>query len=572
MNQIIQQSTPILVTFNEKSIIIHVSNIENYLYININSITSDSNKWKRGKIVSEKLKNINKKINGNSCFSVKNTGTWLIFSMIEDFGNWHKDGFGTFLNENLRTLFDEYIHGEDPYFTSLMYNDNRCIIRANRETAHINLTDILNIYKKDIRHWKQSILYKNYIQENPTYIHSGNTSLDEFGIRTSYGHPNIACLLLEWLYKNNKDKELYDTIIKFIVDSEDESESEDGNCDKSDKSEEDEDESEDGNCDKSDKSVESEEDESEIEDGNCDKSVESESEEEIIDVEIIQAPQSNELVFNNITIMAREDGYINATQMCKAGRKEFKHWKSLGSTSSLIQDLSLNVGIPTFKLFDVKQGRFGGSWIHPDLAVQLAQWISPQFALQVSRWVRELCMAGSVTLGREMLDTQLDQTFQNLLDIRPYDKNDIIYILSFVPTGEINRNLEQGEKYYKFGVTSDISRRLVEHEGDKMFSNVCMEHAFVCSNGFSSSETEKYTKRIVKLMNLVVEYATKKELFVATDDQIEYICTQIQKYLNNSTERPTDFRCPEERIIQYNLFRDDKVTFEQLEILLNRPI
>jgi hypothetical protein len=29
-------------------------------------------------------------------------------------------------------------------------------------------------------------------------------------------------------------------------------------------------------------------------------------------------------------------------------------------------------------------------WIHPDLAIQLAQWISPIFALQVSKWIREL--------------------------------------------------------------------------------------------------------------------------------------------------------------------------------------
>ncbi len=31
----------------------------------------------------------------------------------------------------------------------------------------------------------------------------------------------------------------------------------------------------------------------------------------------------------------------------------------------------------------------GGTWLHPDLAVQLAQWCSKPFAIQVSRWVRE---------------------------------------------------------------------------------------------------------------------------------------------------------------------------------------
>jgi hypothetical protein len=31
----------------------------------------------------------------------------------------------------------------------------------------------------------------------------------------------------------------------------------------------------------------------------------------------------------------------------------------------------------------------GGTWIHPDLAIQLAQWCSPSFAIQVSRWVKD---------------------------------------------------------------------------------------------------------------------------------------------------------------------------------------
>lgn len=43
-------------------------------------------------------------------------------------------------------------------------------------------------------------------------------------------------------------------------------------------------------------------------------------------------------------------------------------------------------------------GNHSGSWIHPDLAVQLAQWISPVFAIQVSRWIRQLFSKGTVAL------------------------------------------------------------------------------------------------------------------------------------------------------------------------------
>ena len=31
-----------------------------------------------------------------------------------------------------------------------------------------------------------------------------------------------------------------------------------------------------------------------------------------------------------------------------------------------------------------------GTWVHPDLAVELARWISPEFAIVTNRWVREI--------------------------------------------------------------------------------------------------------------------------------------------------------------------------------------
>ena len=31
----------------------------------------------------------------------------------------------------------------------------------------------------------------------------------------------------------------------------------------------------------------------------------------------------------------------------------------------------------------------GGTWLHPDLAIQLAQWCNPAFAIQVSRWIQD---------------------------------------------------------------------------------------------------------------------------------------------------------------------------------------
>jgi hypothetical protein len=100
---------------------------------------------------------------------------------------------------------------------------------------------------------------------------------------------------------------------------------------------------------------------------------------------------TSSLKLNNIVIESRSsDKFINATQMCKAGGKQFNHWHQLNSTKELITELSNDMNLPIQQLIEVKKGRHNsGSWIHPRLATMLAQWISPKFAVKVSRWIEE---------------------------------------------------------------------------------------------------------------------------------------------------------------------------------------
>ena len=141
-----------------------------------------------------------------------------------------------------------------------------------------------------------------------------------------------------------------------------------------------------------------------------------------------------EINLNGITILSRsEDGFINATALCKAGNKKFNDWYRLDSTKQLILELEKNLdldnplnvsgstGFPvdpettlntcskTIDIINTGSNNLRGSWIHPDLAVPLAQWISPSFSIQVSRWIRELALTGSVILGNEKTCKQLLQ-------------------------------------------------------------------------------------------------------------------------------------------------------------------
>lgn len=103
------------------------------------------------------------------------------------------------------------------------------------------------------------------------------------------------------------------------------------------------------------------------------------------------------------------DGFINGTAMCVAYGKEIKHWFGNQSTIDLILALAEDLGLKSKgrisddsgisivsdvypELVLTKRGspaNGGGTWLHPDLAMQLAQWCNPVFAIQVSRWVRE---------------------------------------------------------------------------------------------------------------------------------------------------------------------------------------
>jgi len=97
---------------------------------------------------------------------------------------------------------------------------------------------------------------------------------------------------------------------------------------------------------------------------------------------------------NNIAVEQQiVDGFINGTAMCVAHGKEIKHWFENRETLELIQALTQDLGIEIKRrnsdvssatrvsatypdLVISKRGspeNGGGVWLHPDLAIQLAQ-------------------------------------------------------------------------------------------------------------------------------------------------------------------------------------------------------
>jgi hypothetical protein len=105
------------------------------------------------------------------------------------------------------------------------------------------------------------------------------------------------------------------------------------------------------------------------------------------------------------------DGYVNATELCRAAGKLFADYGRLEATTAFLNEASVSMGIPIDSLVQSKPGRpdrGGGTWVHPDVAVHLAQWCSPRFAVAVSKWVRELLTTGRVELASSTGDVLLD--------------------------------------------------------------------------------------------------------------------------------------------------------------------
>ncbi len=87
-----------------------------------------------------------------------------------------------------------------------------------------------------------------------------------------------------------------------------------------------------------------------------------------------------------------QDGYINATALCKASNKLWSDYRRNSTTIAFLEELQSDMGIPISELVhSIKGGppSFQGTWVHPHVAINLAAWLSPKFAVRVSKWVHD---------------------------------------------------------------------------------------------------------------------------------------------------------------------------------------
>ncbi|WP_298909946.1 KilA-N domain-containing protein [uncultured Nostoc sp.] len=111
------------------------------------------------------------------------------------------------------------------------------------------------------------------------------------------------------------------------------------------------------------------------------------------DSEIQQMPQDGQI--GKYTI---PKGYVNATQMCAANGKLWGHYKEIKSTKAYWLELSNDIVIPISSLIVEVSGRGStqGTWVHPEIAIDLAQWVSIPFRLWANRTLMRVMISSEI--------------------------------------------------------------------------------------------------------------------------------------------------------------------------------
>jgi hypothetical protein len=256
---------------------------------------------------------------------------------------------------------------------------------------------------------------------------------------------------------------------------------------------------------------------------------------DIID-EIEEKPMTL-ILDNNIIEYRKSDGYINATQLCKAGNKHFNDWFRLKSTNEYLVSMETKTGIPVLDLIDKNiGGEHIGTWIHPKVAINLAQWMSPEFAVQVSNWIYDLMTKGKVEANIKLLkekDNKIKEQekkiklLQNqLLKKQPRTKYDNSKNVVYIITNEYTKL----KRTYTIGKTIDLVQRISSY--DKL-----QDHEVIYYKSFNTEDEMNIAENMVlKKLNQYKEIECRDRFILPIGKDIKLFSDVIEKayfFLNN---------------------------------------
>lgn len=186
------------------------------------------------------------------------------------------------------------------------------------------------------------------------------------------------------------------------------------------------------------------------------------------------------ILIDNLQLNARkEDGYINAGKLCSACGKQFNHWL-INKRSKLflneLKQLFAESGIHDIELYTTGNEKFKtGTYVHPLVAINVAQWASTKFEARIISWIYELFLKGQVEMYTPKNIAQIDKLRIKSLEQENEELKQNYYKLDMkhnskakkarhhFKTGNcfyIVRDVDCKYVVYKFGQTSNFTNRL----------------------------------------------------------------------------------------------------------------
>ena len=220
-------------------------------------------------------------------------------------------------------------------------------------------------------------------------------------------------------------------------------------------------------------------------------------------------------------------------------KKNFHDWYRLGKTKQFLEILSSETGIPLTELIMKGTGNCFGkkdnnkeTWVHPQVAINIAQWISPKFAVMVSEWIYELCITGKLDINNTNSYKELKKKYneQNIkinlikkiyLKKQPrkdyLDKN-CIYLLT-------TNNLKKERKYI-LGKTINLKNRLSTY-------NKTDDHEVIYYKTCESKENmDIIEKMILKKLEQYKEKTNRERLILPECKTVDYFKNIIDENIN----------------------------------------
>jgi len=166
--------------------------------------------------------------------------------------------------------------------------------------------------------------------------------------------------------------------------------------------------------------------------------------------EIIEVNQA-EITVDVSLLTKTEEMFFNATQMAKPFSKKVKHFLTLESTKEYMNEIFKGRDSTLLKYDDlvkIKKGRYGGTFLHNELAFEFAGWCSAIFRRNLHKWAEK-----RIREEQERKRARLEAK------------------TGYLPMTEAIQNDHDPVKFYHYSTEADMINRIVLGKSAKQYKN-----------------------------------------------------------------------------------------------------